>query len=298
MTRIAVTGANSSVGQNLLEKLKASADVQVVAGVRNEKAFASVPTADSITPQIIAYDNAESLETAMAGADCVVHLAGILIESKHSNYASANVAATAAVVEAAQKSGVKHLIFISVVGASTESKNAYFRSKGSAEKLIADSGIAASILRTPILLGPGAAGANAIVGMAGAGQCKVLGGGYYCMRPLDIDDLSAAIIKLTENPPSGVDTHELVGPESTPYRDIIAKTAELMGKTVEVGKVPVLIAKIGAAISSTLKGGGMTPTVIDVITMDEVVETNADAAIGITLTSLEDTLKKIISAGN
>lgn len=298
MNKIAVTGANSSVGQNLLELLKNSPDINIVAGVRNEKAFSSLPSADSIQPQIIAYDKPDTLESAMAGADCVIHLAGILIETKHSNYASANVAATAAVVEAAQKCGVKHVIFISVVGASRTSKNAYFRSKGSAEQLIANSGIAASILRTPILLGPGAAGANAIVGMAGSGQCKVLGGGHYSMRPLDIDDLSAAILKLVQKPPSGVITHELVGPEDKPYREIIAQTAELMGKSVEVGKVPVLMAKIGAAITSTLKGGGITPTVIDVITQDEHVEINADTAIGITLTSLEDTLKKIINASS
>ena len=71
-----------------------------------------------------------------------------------------------------------------------------------------------------------------------------------------------------------------------------------MGKSVEVGSVPILLAKIGAAITSTLKGGGITPTVIDVITKDEVVETNADVAIDIPLTSLEETLKKVINAGN
>jgi uncharacterized protein YbjT (DUF2867 family) len=295
--KIAVTGANSSVGQNLLELLKDEAEITIAAGVRSERAFSSLPQASTIQPHIIAYDNSASLEAAMTDADCVIHLAGILIESKHSNYASANVAATAAVVEAAQKSGVKHIIFISVIGASANSSNAYFRSKGSAEQLIKESAISASILRTPILLGPGAAGANAIVGMASSGQTKVLGGGEYCMRPLDIDDLSAAILSLCLNPPTGQVTHELVGPESIAYRDIIKKTAELMGKTVEVGKVPVLVAKIGSAIVSTLKGGGMTPTVIDVITQDEVVETNADKAIGITLTSLEATLQKIINAG-
>ena len=119
MMKIAVTGANSSVGQNLLEQLKTKADINVVAGVRNEKAFASLPQAKSIKPQIIAYDDLGSLQATMTDADCVIHLAGILIETKHSNYASANIAATAAVVAAAQKCGVKHLVFISVVGADT-----------------------------------------------------------------------------------------------------------------------------------------------------------------------------------
>jgi hypothetical protein len=38
----------------------------------------------------------------------------------------------------------------------------------------------------------------------------------------------------------------------------------------------------------------VTPTVIDVITMDEVVEENADAELGITLTPLNETLNKIL----
>ena len=113
--KIAVTGANSSVGQNLLERLKTKVDIDVVAGVRNEKAFAFLPQSESIKPQIIAYDDLKSLQAAMTDADCVIHLAGILIETKHSNYASANVAATAAVVEAAQMCDVKHLVFISVI---------------------------------------------------------------------------------------------------------------------------------------------------------------------------------------
>jgi hypothetical protein len=45
---------------------------------------------------------------------------------------------------------------------------------------------------------------------------------------------------------------------------------------------------------SRLKGGGFSPTVIDVITADEVVEKNAAAELGITLTPLSETLKKIL----
>jgi preprotein translocase subunit YajC len=57
--------------------------------------------------------------------------------------------------------------------------------------------------------------------------------------------------------------------------------------------MPIWLAKFGARISSILKGGGITPTVIDVITKDEVIQTNADTALGISLTSLQSTLEKI-----
>jgi uncharacterized protein YbjT (DUF2867 family) len=292
--KIAITGANSSVGQNLLALIAQYDDIQVVAGVRSENAFAELPHSERIQPVVISYDDPASLEQALAGADSVIHLAGILIETKHSNYASANVAATAAVVKAAEKSGAHHILFVSVVGASPDSKNAYFRSKGMAEQLVAAGSINASILRTPILLGPGTAGASSLIAAASNKETKILGGGNYSMRPLDTDDLSQAILKLCQQSASGVHTYELVGPYPISYRALIEKVAGMMGHEIEIGAVPIWIAKLGAAIGSMLKGGGITPAVIDVITSDEVVTTNADAAIGINLTPLQQTLNKII----
>ena len=295
--RVAVTGANSSVGKNLLARLSKEQDLTVVAGVRSEKAIPDLPESSSIKPTIINYDDSKSLVNALDGADVVIHLAGILIETKHSNYAGANIAATAAIVDAAKRSDVKSLIFISVVGASPESRNAYFRSKGVAEELVLGSGLGARILRTPILFGPQAAGSQAIVGMISSGQAKLLGGGHYQMRPLDIDDLSEALTILCSAPIQDQVIYELVGPESASYRDIIKMAAQVMGKTITFGNIPILLAKFGAAVTSVLKGGGITPTVIDVITQDEVVKTNADSALGITLTPMKQTLEKMTSLG-
>ena len=296
--KVAITGANSSVGKNLLVRLSKEEDITIVAGVRNEKVIPELPKSPAIKPTVINYDDIKSLEKALDGADIVIHLAGILIETKHSNYANANIAATAAIVDAAKKSDVKSIIFISVVGASPESRNAYFRSKGVAEELVLGSGLGARILRTPILFGPNAAGSQAIIGMISSGQAKLLGGGHYQMRPLDIDDLSEALTILCSTSIQDQVTYELVGPESASYRDIIEMTAQVMGKTIAFGNVPILLAKFGAAITSIIKGGGITPTVIDVITQDEIVKTNADSALGITLTPMKQTLKKMTSLGD
>ena len=296
--KVAITGANSSVGKNLLVRLSKEEDITIVAGVRNEKVIPELPKSPAIKPTVINYDDIKSLQKALDGADIVIHLAGILIETKHSNYANANIAATASIVDAAKKSDVKSIIFISVVGASPESRNAYFRSKGVAEELVLSSGLGARILRTPILFGPNAAGSQAIIGMISSGQAKLLGGGHYQMRPLDIDDLSEALTILCSTSIQDQVTYELVGPESAPYRDIFEMTAQVMGKTIAFGNVPILLAKFGAAITSILKGGGITPTVIDVITQDDIVKTNADSALGITLTPMKRTLEKMTSLGD
>lgn len=293
--KIAVTGANSSVGQNLLAQIAAQDEISVIAGVRSERAKASLPTSPQIEARLISYDDVDGLARMLTTVDCVLHLAGILIENKHTNYTDANVTATAAVVQAAQQAGVKHFVFISVIGAHDGAANAYFRSKGCAEKLVAESGISATIIRTPILLGPDTAGAAALLGAASQTKAKVLGSGSYLMRPLDIDDLNAAILHCCDVQASGVTIHELVGPEPITYRDLITRTAQMMGRKIEIGSIPIWLAKLGASISNKLKGGGITATVIDVITMNEVVQTNADAALGISLTPLQTTLEKIIN---
>ncbi len=297
--KIAVTGANSSVGQNLLAHVAAAgeatgSDLSVIAGVRSESAAASLPRSPRIDARVISYDDAVELARSIEGASCLVHLAGILIESRRSTYASANVGATAAVVEASQKAGVQYLVLISAIGADADSANAYLRSKGEAERAVAESGISSTIIRTPILLGPGTAGAAALVGTAMRGRARLLGGGHNEMRPLDVDDLSGAILRVCETRPEGVSIHELVGPEAIPYRTLVARVAAMMGNPLSIATMPLWIAKSGAAMTSRFKGGGISPTVIDVITADEVVQKNADTELGINLTPLSETLEKIL----
>lgn len=293
---LAITGANSGVGRILLRHLAARRDVHTVACVRSARAAATLHGADGTSVREIDYADREGLAAVLTGADCVVHLAGILFESDASNYQTANVAATQAVVEACRKAGVPYVVLISVLGADAESTNRFWASKGCAERSVAESGLAATIIRTPILLGPGMAGAGAILHAAAQRSVTLLGGGRHSVRPLDVDDLSRAIVRCGEAPRSGVTIHELVGPEPTAYRDVIARTAALMGHDVAIRSMPIWLAKAGAAISGWTRRGGMTGTVIDVITSDEAVQANADTELGVALTPLSTTLGNLLAS--
>jgi nucleoside-diphosphate-sugar epimerase len=123
---------------------------------------------------------------------------------------------------------------------------------------------------------------------------KLLGGGNYTMHPLDVNDLSKAILNCCRNPNDGVRTFELVGPDAVLYRDLISKLAALKGNDITIGSVPIWIAKLGAAITSRLKGGGITPAVIDVITIDEKIVHNGADELGVNLTPLQQTLENIL----
>ncbi|HAT57893.1 MAG TPA: hypothetical protein DCS79_03695 [Gammaproteobacteria bacterium] len=183
-----------------------------------------------------------------------------------------------------------------MVAVSLKKKKAYFRSKGEAEDIVAASGLSATVIRTPILLGPGTAGATALVSAARNPNAKALGGGHYKMRPLDIDDLNTAIFNACKLQASGFSSYELVGPEAIAYCDLIKRTARKIDpeSTLTVGSIPIGFTKLMAAITSTLKGGGFTPTVIEVITQDEEVSHNGFAELGVTLTSLDRTIEKIL----
>ena len=291
---IAITGANSGVGKILLRHLAARADIQVVACVRSAQAAADLPASPRVSARAIDYDNPEGLAATLKGAGCVVHLAGILFEGPTSSYQTANVDVTKAVADACKNTGVPRVVLVSVLGADPKSANRYLSSKGRAERIVSESGLSAAIIRTPILLGPGMAGARAIVHQASQRKVTLLGGGRHSIRPLDVDDLSRAVLRCCERSGAGVAIYELVGPEPTTYRDVIARAAALMGHEVSVRSMPVWLAKLGATITGWTRRGVMTPTVIDVITSNEAVRENADVEVGVTLTPLSATLEKLL----
>jgi NADH dehydrogenase len=291
---IAITGANSGVGKTLLRHLAASADIHVVACVRSAQAAADLPAAPGVHAHSIDYDNPDGLAATVRGAGCVVHLAGILFEGPQSSYQTANVDATKAVVDACKSAGVARLVLVSALGADPTSPNRYWRSKGRAERIVFESGLSGAIIRTGILLGPGMAGALAVVHAASQPAVTLLGGGRHSIRPLDVDDLSRAILRCCERSVPGVAVYELVGPEPAAYRDVVERTAALMDRHVSIRSMPVWLARLGAALSGWRRQGGMTPTVIDVITSSEVVHENADAELGVLLTPLSATLEKLL----
>ena len=290
---VAVTGANSAVGKALLAQIASRETLRAVAMVRREAALEGLPRSPRIASRVVTYEQPERLIEALTGADCVVHLSGILFESRTSDYRTGNVESTRALVEAARAAAARHIVFVSSLGANPRSSNGYFRSKGEAERLVADSGIDATIIRTPLLLGPDTAGGRSLLRTARGTSARVLGGGSHRLRPLDVDDLCRAILRCCLEPVAGVRTCDLVGPTMLTQRELQQRTARLLGHDVSIRSTPVWLARLVAGLASLIRTGGMTPTVIDVITSEAAVERNADEELGISLTPLSDTLAKL-----
>ncbi len=293
--RVAVTGANSAVGRAVV-RLGLSERVQVVAAVRSERARTSLtPIPESQGAVIVvSYADVDGMASAFSQAASVIHLPGLLIERADSSYELANIETTRIALEAARRAGVPKFVLVSAIGADPESPNRYFRSKGEAEALVRGSGIDYTTLRAPLILGPGTEGSRALQRRLRGGVAWLLGGGRHLQQPIDVDDLARATLRVGCDPDLGRNRmYELGGPRCLSDRRILEHAARLRGQSIRVLSLPTGLARAVARLRTRLRGPGLSPDVIDVITHDTQIDAEAAAReLGLALTPLDATLRR------
>jgi len=220
MKDVVVTGATGFVGRHLRRALGTS-------GYRARGLARSATGNDTGLVQVD-YDDAASLSGAVAGADCVVHVAGLAhvdprqFADPEAAFRAANVVVACNVARACVSSGVPRLVLLSSAGVlGTESPaggftddsparphDPYTRSKLAAEREVADiaeaSGLGLTILRPPMIYGPGAPGSFARLSrMLDSGWPLPVGAIGMRRSLIGIDNLCDAIIAACESPPCG-----------------------------------------------------------------------------------------------
>ena len=299
--KIAITGANSAVGQAILRSKQKQDDTLFVAAVRSNRAAEQLRSrpgnADSVVQ--ISYDDPASLDAAFRDASSVIHLAGILVETPNSTYETANVASTRAVVDAAKRNGVRKIVLVSANGADESSSNRYYRTKGEAESLVRASGLTFTVLRAPLLLGPGTAGSDTLGRHLKHGKAKLIGGGRNFQQPLHVDDLARAAILAAEQPSVAKNlTLDLVGPVSLPDRELLERAARLLGRQVRIGSIPKPLLSLMLAIRRLTGSKGFSQDALEVITADTRLDPlPAATALGIQLTGIDEMIQDSVGQG-
>jgi uncharacterized protein YbjT (DUF2867 family) len=148
---VLVTGGTGTLGRQVVPRLQhAGVDVRVLSrpSPRDAETGAEDGNKGAEGVELVTGDLAtgEGIEAAVAGTEIVVHLAGSV---------KGDEVKAAHLVEAAARAGVRHLVFISVVGADRipvtsavdRAMFGYFTAKRAAEQLIATSGLPWTTLR-------------------------------------------------------------------------------------------------------------------------------------------------------
>ncbi|MFD7668400.1 NAD-dependent epimerase/dehydratase family protein [Streptomyces sp. NPDC059788] len=200
---IAVTGANSRTGRQLLPRL-AGPGVRVVALVRTAQ---DLP-ADEVVED---WTNAPRAVEVLREASAVVHLSGVFAASDWDSYRDGTVATTRRVVEAMNPAA--RLVCLSYVEADPAGDNWYIKSKGQAEELV--STVADSVIfRIDALAGgrDDPAPFELMYRQAAPGvPVRVIGDGTQRFRPVYSADAVEALVKAAggDGRPG---TYDLVGP--------------------------------------------------------------------------------------
>jgi uncharacterized protein YbjT (DUF2867 family) len=192
MSTILVTGGTSGPGRPLVERLRTSGhDVRSL----SRSPGAGITVAD--------LDAGTGIDPAVAGADVVVHLA---------TNRRQDLPATERLLAAAQRAGVAHLVFLSIVGVD-DIPYAYYRDKVATEAAIEASGVPFTILRaTQFHSFP-------------EDILKMTGGRFFVdlpIQPIGVDDVAVRLAELATDPPAGR-VADIGGPEILQGRDILAR---------------------------------------------------------------------------
>ena len=259
MSRVLLTGANGFVGRPLCRALPA-AGFGLVAAVRPQAALDAGIERRPVGP--LAADS--DWRAALDGIDAVVHLAA-RVHVMHdtsadplAEFRAANVAATRALAEQAAAAGAGHLLFLSSIKVNGEASGAtpftpdsaapadpYGQSKWEAEQALAEiaaaRGLAVTILRPPLVHGPGVKGnLRRLLGAVDRGLPLPLGRIDNRRALIGVDNLCAAVIAALRQPPAAgqVRTYTLCDAETVSTAELVRRLAQALGRPARLLPVP------------------------------------------------------------
>lgn len=295
---VLVTGGNGQIAQQLYALL-ASRGIPGRAVVRSERAAKQVSALpDGVRPkiEILDYRDTAALTKAAAGCRAIVHLVGILKEGADTKYADAHENTCTAVAAAAAEMKLDRIVYLSIFGSRPDASNACLASKGRAESILQQSGVATTVLKVPMVVGPDDPASRALRGQATKTLIPLIGGGHTIQQPLDIQDLLAALVASVEHTSSTSHALNFGGPEALAHRELVARSGALYGTEMRFFSIPVAAMQgLATIFELTQKNPAITRAMLGVLQHDDRIDnSDAIAALGVTLSPLQTTLERYI----
>lgn len=297
-----VTGANGNLGKRLIGEMLKTAETEVVAVVRSDRAESEIEAMDldddaraRLQVKVLNYDDVAALTTAANGCDKAVHLVGILKETKFASYYDAHEVSTSALLQALQDSTVQHLTYLSIVGSKPDSANSCLASKGRAEQLCLINDLPACVLRVPMVLGEGDYASFALRKRASSPRSFTFRADSM-EQPIYAGDVVHAVIAAGTRMVDG--DLNLGGPEALTRRALTSRAAAICGTTSTVISLPLGLGLAMASLFETfMSNPPVTRAMLEVLDHDDKIDPQAACEVlGLgELTPLDDMLKSVLT---
>ncbi len=312
---VTIFGGAGFIGRYLVQRLARRGD-RVRVAVRNpDRALFLKPMGEvgQVVPVQANIRDDRSVAAAVAGADAVVNLVGILFEKGRQRFDAVHRDGAARVARAASEAGAARFVQMSALGAAARSASHYARSKAAGEAAAGDAFSGASMVRPSVVFGPEDAFFNRFAAMArlmpvlpvigawppridprpgGGLRLRPFGGGGTRFQPVYVADVADAITRILDDPATEGRTYELGGPRVYSFKEIMELTLAETGRRRLLVPVPLAVAALQGAVLEWLPVPPLTRDQVRLLRHDNVVGGDALRLedLGITPTAVETVL--------
>lgn len=235
---ILLTGSTGFVGRRIVQRL-GSQDRQVKCLVRKTSHTNVLP---SVNVELCYGDVTDlgSLEPPLDGIDIIIHLVAIIHETRNVTFPRVNYQGTRNMVEAAQKAGVKRIIYMSNLGASSDPRFPFLYSKWQGEEEVRKSGIGYTIFRPSVIYGENDQFINTLAKIIRKTPLvPVIGNGKTKFQPIFLEDVVSCVTIALDDPRTIGKTITLGGPEYLTYEEILDTIIQVLGLRRPKVHIPV-----------------------------------------------------------
>jgi NADH dehydrogenase len=285
-----VFGGSGFLGRYVVNRLAQEGHIVRVAVRDPEGAIFLKPmgAVGQIVPLYAPLDNPATVQRAVAGADMVVNLVGILSERRRGDFDRVHADGAGRVAAEAAAAGVGRLVHVSAIGADPASRSVYAASKGRGEQAVRQAFPSATIVRPSLVFGPEDAFLNRFGALAQMLPFMPVIAGGTRFQPVYVGDVADAVAAALSRAEAAGAVYELGGPRVATFREILAYILKETGRRRPLVAIPDSLAWLQASVLEHLPGKLLTRDQLILLSQDNVV-TGKDGleAFGITPTPME-----------
>jgi NADH dehydrogenase len=286
-----VFGGSGFLGRYVVKRLAAAGHVVRVAVRDTEAALFLKPmgAVGQIVPLHTSLAEPATVARAVAGADLVVNLVGILVERRAGDFHRIQGEGAGRIATAAAGAGVARLVHVSAIGADIASASGYAKSKGEGEAAVHAAFPAASILRPSLVFGPEDDFFNRFGAMARNLPFMPVIAGDTKFQPVYVADVADAVMAALRRADATGRTFELGGPKIWTFRGLLQWILAQTQRRRTLIEVPMGAARFQASILERLPGKLLTRDQLILLSRDNVVGPDMPglADLGITAAPIE-----------
>jgi NADH dehydrogenase len=182
--------------------------------------------------------------------DAVVHLVGIISETRAQTFDAVHVGGTKNMLMAAHASSVRRFVHMSALGTRADARSCYHQSKWKAEQAVRNSPLEWTIFRPSIIYGPGDGFVNLFAKISRRSPIvPVMGSGASRFQPVAVQAVAKAFTRACTEPAAVGTTLTLAGPEVLTLSQVIDAIVRVTRRKRLKLHIPLPVARIQAAIA-------------------------------------------------